>query len=163
MAKYRILDMIDHKIMNIIQKNARITNVEIARRLKMAPSGVLERIRKLEKRGIILGYESKINPETVGKGLLVFLFIRTDEALGETGVAKRIAEIPEVLEVHMISGEDCYLVKLRAGSAQELTEIMKERFGKLKSIRSTRTTIVLETFKETGIIPFSISKTKVSK
>ena len=161
--KYRILDDIDSSILNIIQNNARITNAEIARRVKMAPSGVLERVRKLEKRGIIRGYEARLDAEAAGKGLIAFLFIKTDESVGETGVPKRIAEIPEVLEVHTISGEDCYLVKLRVGSAKELSRLMKERFGKLKSIRATRTTIVLETFKETGIIPLGISKTKASK
>ena len=163
MAEQRILDEKDRQILSIIQKNARIPNVQLARRLQMAPSGVLERVRRLEKRGIIRSYETRLDPEPAGKGLLVFLFIRTDESIGETGVAKRIAEIPEVLEVHVISGEDCYLVKLRVGNAQELTKLMRERLGKLKSIRATRTTIVLETFKETGIIPLATSKSKVNR
>jgi len=146
-------DTIDIKIMNLLQSDARISNADIARKLKMAPSGILERIRKLEERGLITGYEARIDSREVGLGLLVFLFVRTDEKVGELVAARLIARIPEVLEVHHVAGEDCYLVKLRVRDTEHLSRVMRERFGGIGAIRSTRTTIVLETVKETTRLP----------
>ena len=148
-----MIDSIDLKILNILQNNSRTSNVDIARDLEMVPSAILERIRKLEERGLITGYSASINPHEIGLGLLVFLFIRTDEKVGEIEVAKLLAKIPEVLEVHHVAGEDCYLIKLRVKDTGHLSKVMRERFGQIHSIRSTRTTIVLETIKETSRLP----------
>ncbi len=160
MLKKRIIDKIDVKIMNILQNNSRIQNADIARKLKLAPSGVLGRIRKLERQGIIQHYEIKIDSRAVGAGLVAFIFVTTDAPSGDLRAAKKIAEIPEVQEVHSIAGEDCYLVKLRAANTEELAELMRRRFGNLKSIRSTRTTIVLETVKETMRFPLKVPDKK---
>ena len=149
MSKKRIIDEIDARILNILQNNARTQNADIARKLKLAPSGVLERIRKLERQGIIQSYETRIDSRAVGAGLVAFIFVTTDAPAGDLQVAKKIAGIPEVQEVHSVAGEDCYLVKLRVANTDELAELMRKRFRNLKSIRSTRTTIVLETVKET--------------
>ena len=115
---------------------------------------------KLEKRGVIRGYEARVDPESVGLGMVAFVFVKTAEPVGETGVARKIAEIPEVLEVHTLAGEDCYVVKVRAGSPQELAQLLRKRFGVFKSIRSTRTSIVLDTFKETSSLPLPETKQK---
>jgi len=119
----------------------------------MAASGILERIRKLEKCGVIQGYEARVNPKTLGLGLVAFVFVRTEERVGRTEAAKRLARIPEVQEVHHVAGEDCYLVKVRAADPEALGRLLRSRFGRIKSVRSTRTTIVLETVKETGRLP----------
>src|SRR5918997_6856496 len=103
---------IDKKILNIIQKDARISNAEIARQVGLAPSAVLERIRKLEERGVIQGYAAEIDADQVGFGLTAFVFVRTNEC-GD-GTDKILAKIPEVLEVHDVAGEDSYLLKVRA-------------------------------------------------
>ena len=145
-----MMDAKDVKILNILQKNARTPNAEIARQLAMAPSGVLERIRKLEERGIITGYEARLNAEAVGLGLVAFVFVKTDDPVGRNATTKQIAKIPEAQEVHDIAGEDCHLVKLRVRDTRHLKEVLQEYFGKMKSVRSTRTTIVLETIKDSG-------------
>ena len=160
-----MIDSNDIKILNILQNNSRTSNVDIARELKMVPSAILERIRKLEERGLLTGYTANVDPYSVGLGLLVFLFIRTDEKVGEIEVAKLLAKIPEVLEVHHVAGEDCYLIKLRVKDTGHLSKVMRERFGRIHSIRSTRTTIVLETIKETSKLPLfsqvdTVEKTK---
>lgn len=149
----RMIDELDANILNIIQKNARIPNAEIARQIGMAPSAVLERIRKLEERGIIEGYEVRLNAAELGFGLAAFVFVRTDEAVGRSATASQIAKLPEVQEVHDVAGEDCYLLKVRVKDTLHLTKFMREKLGKIKAIRSTRTTIVLETIKESGKLP----------
>jgi len=148
-----MIDEIDAKILNILGRDARLPNVEIARQVGMAPSAVLERIRKLETRGVVQGYAPRLNPQAVGLGLLAFIFIRTDERVGVGRTASLLAKVRQVQEVHHIAGEDCYLVKVRAADTEDLGRLLRDDFGRIKAIRSTRTTIVLETIKETAILP----------
>jgi Lrp/AsnC family leucine-responsive transcriptional regulator len=146
-------DNIDVQIMNILQNNSRTSNVEIARKLQKAPTVILDRIRKLEERKIISGYEARLNPIELDLSMLVFVFVRTDEKVGQVDVAHIIAKVPEVLEVHHVAGEDCYLIKLRVKDTQHLSRVMREQFGQINQIQSTRTTIVFETIKETSKLP----------
>src|SRR3954471_20246090 len=105
-----MFDDIDIKILTIMQQNAKTSNAEIARQIDMAPSGVLERIRKLEERGIIKGYVPQLNAKALGHGLLAFVFVKTDEMAGEHVTALKLSQFPEVQEVHHVAGEDCYVV-----------------------------------------------------
>lgn len=148
-----MIDGIDRKILEIMQINGRVSNAEIARRIGMAPSAILERIRKLEDRGPIEGYTVKLNPSAINKALLAFVFVQTEERVWQFETGEALAAIPEVQEVHHIAGEDCFLVKVRARDTESLGRLMRERFGAISSIRSTRTTIVLETVKETCALP----------
>ncbi len=141
---------IDKQILNIVQKDARISNAEIARQIGLAPSAVLERIRKLEERGVIRGYAAEIDAAQIGFGLTAFVFVRTSFC-GSIGSV--LANIPEVLEVHDIAGDDCYLLKIRAENTNELGKFFRERLKNLPEIISTRTTIVLQTIKETTALP----------
>jgi Lrp/AsnC family leucine-responsive transcriptional regulator len=148
-----MIDEIDRNILNILQADARVPNAEVARQVGMAPSAVFERIRKLEERGVIRGYTARIEPHAVGLGLLAFVFVRADEKLGAPETERQLAEIPEVLEVHHIAGEDCFLVKVRTADTESLGLLLRERLGAIETIRSTRTTIVLQTVKETTELP----------
>lgn len=150
-----MIDEIDTKILMILQNNARMSNAEIARKIGMAPSAVFERIKNLEKKEIIRGYEAKIDPIKLGLNLVVFVFLTADEAVFSTDTGKQIQSIPEVQEVHLIAGEDCYLVKVRAKDTEDLTRILRNSLGKIKSIKSSRTTLVLSTIKETSALPIT--------
>lgn len=151
-----MIDEIDRKIAAIVQENARTSNTEIARQVGMAPSATLERLRKLESQGIIRGYKAQINPKAAGLGLLAYAFIRANERVGVDNVGKELAAIPEVLEVHHIAGEDCYLVKIRTANTEELGRLLREKMGSIESVTSTRTTIVLSTIKETTDLPIGV-------
>ncbi len=142
------LDATDLKIMRLMQDNARINNADIARELGMAPSGILERVKKLENKKVILAYHAKINPVAVGQKLLSYMFIKTVDIIGDETVGKQLAEIPEVLEVHDIAGDDGYLIKVRTSDNEGLVELMRKHLSKIGGITSTRTTIVLQTIKE---------------
>jgi len=82
-----MIDETDRQILSILQQNARTSNAEIARQVDMAPSAVLERIRRLETRGVIQGYEARINPEALGLGVLAFVFVRSTDFDGEAKTA----------------------------------------------------------------------------
>jgi Lrp/AsnC family leucine-responsive transcriptional regulator len=147
------IDDIDLRILGLLQGHARTSNAEIARQVGLAPSATLERLRKLESRGIVEGYTTKLAPRPLGYGLLAFVFVRSDERLGDGTTGPQLAAIPEVQEVHHIAGEDCYLVKVRAADPEHLGKLLREKFGAIAAVRSTRTTIVLETVKEEARLP----------
>jgi Lrp/AsnC family leucine-responsive transcriptional regulator len=149
----RTIDDIDLRILGLLQDNARVSNAEVARQVGLAPSATLERLRKLEARGLVRDYLARIDPRPLGYGLLAFVFVRSDERIGEPETARHLAAIPQVQEVHHIAGEDCYLVKVRAADPEQLGRLLRERFGAIPSVRSTRTTIVLETVKEDPRLP----------
>ncbi|WEK36971.1 MAG: Lrp/AsnC family transcriptional regulator [Candidatus Pseudobacter hemicellulosilyticus] len=143
------LDDIDLKILDKMQSNARISNADLARELEMAPSAVLERVKKLEQKQVIVQYNAQINPAALQQKLLAFIFIRTTEGFASNNdTARAIAAIPEVQEVHHIAGEDCYLIKVRTTDSASLMNLMRNSLKKIPNVHSTKTTIVLETAKE---------------
>ncbi len=142
------LDHIDLAILRLMQDNSRISNVHMAKELEMAPSAVLERVKKLEQKKVILQYTTRINPAVIGLKLLAFISIKASHSIGCTTTANALAEIEEVQEVHIIAGEDCYLVKVRVADSASLMDLMRTSFSKIPTITSIRTTIVLETVKE---------------
>lgn len=148
-----MLDPIDSHIVAALQANARTSNADIARDLGMAASAILERIRKLEQRGVITGYEARLSPRALDLGLTAFLFVQVDETNGAVDTAAALTAIPEVLEVHTVAGEDCFLLKLRARDTDDLSRILRERVKRIPHVRQTRTTIVLSTQKESAQLP----------
>lgn len=156
-----MIDDLDNNILNLIQQNARVSNADIARQLNLAPSAILERMRKLEERGLIRNYVAELDARKLGFALTAFVFVRTDDRHGETAAV--LADFPEVLEVHHVAGEDCYLVKVKTPDAESLGELLRARIGNLPHVTSTRTTVVLQTVKETIALPLenaNLQKTK---
>jgi Lrp/AsnC family leucine-responsive transcriptional regulator len=143
-----VLDKTDLHILRLMQENARISNADLARELGMAPSGVLERVKKLEQKNVIQQYTTRLNPIALQQKMLAFIFMKAGDSPGCNDTAQELAKIPEVQEVHHIAGEDCYLVKVRTYDSATLMQLMRTRFSKIPNLLSTRTTIVLETVKE---------------
>ena len=130
-----------------------MAQAEIARVVGLAPSAVLERIRKLEARGVIKGYAALVDPHALEQAMLAFIAVRSEQAPGDDSVSQALAQCPEVLELHHVAGDDCYLLKVRARDAEHIGQLLRHRFGRIPGVRSTRTTIVLETVKETPRLP----------
>jgi len=147
-----MIDAIDQKILTILQENARTPNAEVARQLGMAPSAIFERIKKLEERGVLRGYVAQIDPGALDLALLAFVNVRTEDPVGSDATARALAKRAEVQEVHHVAGEDCYLAKVRVKDTAALSKLMKE-LGALPGVRATRTTVVLETTKESFELP----------
>ncbi len=151
-----MLDTVDRRLVSILQTNARMSNADIARKLKMAPSATYERTRRLEDRGVVHRYEARLSPEAVELGMVAFVFVRSNERPGDLTTADALARIPNVQEVHHIAGEDCFLAKVRVKDPRDLARLMREHIGKIATVQSTRTTIVLETIKETAELPVGV-------
>jgi Lrp/AsnC family transcriptional regulator, leucine-responsive regulatory protein len=151
------MDAISLKILKILQQKARVPNIEVARQVGMAPSGVLERVRKLEKEGIIDGYEVRLNPERFGRSLIAFIFVSLQPQSDEFETGQVLASISDIQEVHSVAGEDGFMVKLRAADTAHLERIRREKIAVLPQVRATHTLIALHTYKETARLPLDDS------
>ena len=158
-SQLRSIDDIDRRILALLQENARMTQAEIAKGVGLAPSAVMERIRKLEARAVITGYVALIDPHVIDQRLLAFVAVRTN-VVGdrEREVAAQLAAIPEVLEVHYVAGEDCLLLKMRARDAEHVGVLLRNHVSAVPGVSSTRTTIVLGSMKESPRLPIVVEE-----
>jgi Lrp/AsnC family leucine-responsive transcriptional regulator len=147
------IDGTDLKILGLLQANSRITNAALAVKCRMAPSAILERVKKLEHRKIIRSFGLRISPEALHLRLLAFIFIKTAEGPGNLAAGRRMARLAGVLELHHIAGEDCFLMKIRSRDPESLGIFLRQKLGRIPGIISTKTTIVLETLTENNLLP----------
>lgn len=152
------MDQIDFDILEILQEKARIPNVEVARKIGMAPSAALERIKKLEAKGIIAGYEMRVNPEHFNRSLIAFIQIETKtKNIRKTAI--QIASFEEVQEVHCITGQDRLLIKVRLKNTDDLESLLHEKLAPISTITATHSTVVLSTYKESAQFPLKMNST----
>ncbi|WP_028582219.1 Lrp/AsnC family transcriptional regulator [Desulfogranum japonicum] len=152
-----MIDDVSLKILEILQEKARIPNVEVARQMDMAPSAVLERIRKLERQGIIDGYEVRLNPDQFNRRLIAFVTVNVCEQKAKQPLGPYFAALREIQEVHYVSGKDCYLLKVRVADNGDLYRFLQEKIILMAGVIHTQTTQVLHTFKETAKLPLTNS------
>ena len=146
----RKLDRIDQQILDILQHDGRIAISELASRVNLSTTPCSERVKRLERDGIIMGYYARLNPQLVDRNLLVFLEIKLSAKSGDVfdQVARDLVEIPEVLECHLISGEFDYLVKARLKEMSAYRCLLGDLLKKLPSSASSHRYIVMEEVKE---------------
>jgi len=147
-----MIDATSLEILQILQKKARIPNIEVSRQVNLAPSAVLERIRKMEKQGIIDGYEVRLNPERFNRAQVAFITVKT-AASDCANIGDALSGILEVQEVHFVAGEDSYLIKIRTRDTKSLGQLLCNRIQSIPGVISTKTSTVLSTVKETSRIP----------
>lgn len=147
------MDKTNLHILRILQEKARIPNVEVSRLINLAPSAVLERIRKMEHQGIIEGYEVRLNPEHFGRSQVSFIHLYLAPGSDRHQAARRLTDRDEIQEVHFIAGDDCFLIKVRSAGTGELDALLQELNSSIEGLQSTRTSVVLSTHKETAQIP----------
>lgn len=153
-SKNRVLDRTDHKILRQLQGNARMTNADLARSINLSPTPCLERVRRLEADGYILGYVALLNPQKLGAAVVSFVQVLLDRT--SPGVFNRFKEqvtlCPEVMECHMVAGGFDYLLKVRTKSMLEYREFLGETLAKMSDIKQTHTYVVMEEVKATHAI-----------
>ncbi|RJG08143.1 Lrp/AsnC family transcriptional regulator [Noviherbaspirillum cavernae] len=115
-------DAMDGKILEILQTDARTTLAEIGRRIHMSQPAVAERVKRMEAAGVIAGYHARINPAALGYGITAF--IRVSRRSHDTPVEVVAAQVPEIIECHSITGDDCSIVKVVAPSVAELEKVI---------------------------------------
>ena len=153
----RALDRIDRQILDILQKEGRIAISELASRVNLSTTPCSERVKRLERDGVITGYHARLNPAYVDRNLLVFLEIKLSAKSGDVfdQVARDLVAIPEVLECHLISGEFDYLVKARLKEMSAYRRLLGDLLKKLPSSASSHSYNVMEEIKETLFLDVS--------
>ena len=148
-----MIDQTDRQIVSLLQTDARLSNAALAGKVGLTISTVHERVKKLEKKGIIKGYIAVVEAEALGKPIMAFIRLTvgsasTDYLESKNSVVSICQAEPDVLECHAVAGEDCYILKVRAPSPGDLEKLI-ERIRCHAQVSRTTTNIVLSTLKET--------------
>lgn len=146
-----MLDDLDYEILDRLTVNARITWAELASKLNLSAPSIADRVRKLEEKGVIIGYSAKLDYHSLGYTVTAFIAVDLLHPKYIENFLNVINAIPEVEECHHIAGEDDYLLKIRCKTTQHLDAFLTGRLKVIKGISRTRTTIVLSSTKETAL------------
>nr|WP_160255817.1 Lrp/AsnC ligand binding domain-containing protein [Acinetobacter indicus] len=146
------LDRTDIKILDILQKDGRISNIKLAEAVNLSPTAALARVQKLSKDGFILGYEAKLNAELLNSSFVVFVEILLDKTTPNVleEFSDAILQHPEIVECHMISGGFDFVVKIRCANMEEFRKISGQILWQLPGVKETRSYPVMEVIKESS-------------
>jgi Lrp/AsnC family leucine-responsive transcriptional regulator len=144
------LDRIDRKILRSLQADGRISNVELARRVGLSPTPCLERVRRLEREGYILGYGARLDAAKLEAGMLVFVQVTLERTTPDVfdRFAAAVQRLEEVAECHMVAGGYDYLLKVRVKDMAAFRRFLGEGLTALDSVRETHTYVVMEAVKD---------------
>ncbi len=144
-------DRADRKILDILQRNGRISITDLAQEVGLSATPCAERVRRLERNGVITGYHARVSPQALGKNLLVFLEIKLSAKSDEVfeKIRKELQRMPEVMECHLVSGDFDYLVKARLAEMNDYRRLLGEILQRLPASAESRSYVVMEEIKET--------------
>jgi Lrp/AsnC family transcriptional regulator, leucine-responsive regulatory protein len=145
------IDRIDLKILNVLQRDGRISNLKLAEAVALSPTAVLARVQRLTRDGYILGYEARLNPLKLGAGMMVFVEVLLDRTTPNVFDAfKAAVQVrSEIMECHMVAGGFDYLLKTRMADMQAYRDFAGTVLWQLPGVRETRTYAVMEEVKST--------------
>ncbi len=140
------LDRIDMKILQQLQADGRISNLKLAESVALSPTAVLARVQRLTREGYILGYEARLNPHKLGRGMLVFVEVLLDRTTPNVFDAfKAAVQVRgEIMECHMVAGGFDYLLKTRMADMDAYRAFAGTVLWQLPGVRETRTYAVME-------------------
>ena len=146
------LDRIDRKILFELQNNGKISNVDLSQKVGLSASPCLERVRRLEEQGYILGYHAKLNPEKLGAAMLVYVEI----TLAKTSVdifaefSAAVKDDEDIQECHLVSGDFDFLLKARVADISRYRKLLGDTLLRLPGVSESRTYIVMEEVKDSN-------------
>jgi Lrp/AsnC family leucine-responsive transcriptional regulator len=142
------MDATDRAIVDLLLTDARATQQEIAKKVKLSQPSVADRIRKLEETKVILGYTARVDPRRLGHDITAFIGVSIEHPKYFDTFAKRVLALPGVLECHRVAGPESYLLKVRTESTSTLDQLLVQSLRTIPGVSSTQTTIVLASVKE---------------
>ncbi len=149
------LDRIDLRILNVLQTDGRIANLKLAEAVALSPTAVLARTQRLQREGYILGFEARLNPLKLGRGMLVFVEVLLDRTtpnvFNEFKAAVQVRD--EIMECHMVAGGFDYLLKTRMADMAAYRDFAGSVLWQLPGVRETRTYAVMEEVKNSSRLP----------
>jgi Lrp/AsnC family leucine-responsive transcriptional regulator len=150
-VKTRELDQTDRRILDLLQRNGRLSMTDLAEQVGLSPTPCTERVRRLEREGVITGYHARLSPAAVGCGMLVFVELKmttkSDKVFEQ--VKRQIAAVPEVLDCHLVAGDFDYLIKARIAEMSQYRRLLGNILLKLPGATESRSYVVMEELKET--------------
>jgi Lrp/AsnC family leucine-responsive transcriptional regulator len=142
------MDSLDYRILDMMQRDGRATQLEISRTVGLSQPAVAERIRKLEERGVITGYTARVDATKLGKDITAFVGVNIEHPKYFESFAKKVMAMPEVLEAHRVAGQDSYILKVKTANTKTLDQLLVETLRTISGVTRTHTTIVLTSIKE---------------
>jgi Lrp/AsnC family leucine-responsive transcriptional regulator len=151
------LDAIDCKILEVLQQDGRISNVDLATAVQLSAPQCFRRVRALEERGVVRGYRALVNPEALGLGVTAFVSLSIESsAFGRVReIEALLRDIPELLELHMMSGDADYLLKLVARDLKQLGSLLTDRLMQIEGVADVRSMVCLEELKPPSGLPIN--------
>ncbi|GAA4347870.1 winged helix-turn-helix transcriptional regulator [Variovorax defluvii] len=149
------LDRTDRKILDILQREGRMPMTELAQQIGLSTSPCTERVRRMEREGVITGYHARLDPQALGKTLLVFVEITLSSKSADVfdKVRKELLHVPEVMECHLVSGGFDYLVKARLRAMSDYRRLLGDLLKKLPVPAESNSYVVMEEVKESLYLP----------
>ena len=144
------LDRLDRKILDILQRDGRMSMTDLAQQIGLSTSPCSERVKRMERAGVITGYHARVSPQALGKSLLVFIEITLSSKSAEVfdKVREELLHVPDVQECHLVSGSFDYLVKARLGGMDEYRSLLGDVLKKLPVTAQSHSYVVMEEVKE---------------
>ena len=149
------IDETDRRLLRVLQADGRISNLELAERCNLSPSACSDRVRRLRENGFITGYAAMVDPEKVGRALLIFVEVLLDRTTKDVfdDFAAAARRAPDILECHMVAGGFDYLIKARVRDMTAYRTFLGDVLVDMPGVRETRTYAVLEEVKNSGVVP----------
>ena len=149
------IDKTDKKILEILQRNAKITNAKLSEEIGLSPAPTLERVRKLEAKGIISGYNAKLDMSKIGLGVSTFVMVTLKEQNKKNLVSflDKIKDVDNVIECHHITGSADFILKVVSENIESYQELMLETVSEIEVTDSLQSMVILSTFKDSKVMP----------
>jgi len=149
------LDRIDRNILIELQKDGRLSNVELSKRVGLSPTPCLERVKRLEADNYILGYKAMLNPEKLEAALLVIVEITLTKTSPDVfnDFSKAVHDLDVIQECHLVSGDFDFLLKTRVSDMAAYRELLGDTLLRLPAVSESRTYVVMEEVKSSNILP----------
>ncbi|MWJ27711.1 Lrp/AsnC ligand binding domain-containing protein [Halomonas sediminis] len=153
--KNRTLDRIDLKILRALQENARISYVDLAADVGLSTTPCLERVKRLERAGIIRGYQAILDPRALKANLLVFVEIslETQSPAVFDEFRRAVKELPQIQECHLVSGQFDYILKCRIPEMSAYRQLLGDVVLTLPGVKESKSYVVMEEVKESFALP----------
>jgi Lrp/AsnC family leucine-responsive transcriptional regulator len=149
------LDATDRRILEILQRDAKLTNVELAARVHLSPSPCLARVRALERAGVIQRYVTLLDPLRLGKAVSVFIQVRLEQQVERTlkNFEAAVASWPEVMECYLMTGDSDYLLRVVVADIPALERFILDRLTTIKGVANIRSSFALKQVKYETALP----------
>ncbi|MBK7658174.1 MAG: Lrp/AsnC family transcriptional regulator [Betaproteobacteria bacterium] len=151
------LDRTDRKLLDLLQRDGRITNLELATKVALSPSACLRRVRALEEAGVIRGYAALLDPAKVGLGLTAFVTVKLEKRgrMPTDQFARACRDWPEVAACHATTGDMDYLVRVVVEDLAHFSRFVMDSLLKHPGVLDVKSSFVLEAVKETTALPIA--------